>query len=155
VWSRAIRRLAWLAPTLLLSAARADVAVPGAPHKAEVRPDPGQYRIFGKIRSDTCNGQIVLAARTLTIGADRKSVHADVVNRDYQAAFDGQALVATGRFRVPVCGGSTLRERWELRPAVEALAGTLKSEWAEPSDCSRRCVVVFDLQLVPASSAAR
>jgi hypothetical protein len=135
------------------SAARADVAVPGAPRKAEVRPEPGSYRIFGKTRSDTCGGEVILAARTLTIGPGRKAVHADVVDRDYQAASEGEALVATGRFRVPVCGGSSLRERWVLRPALDALAGTLESAWAKPSDCAQRCVVVFDLQLVPIAAS--
>jgi hypothetical protein len=101
------------------------------------------------VESDTCGGQIVLAARSIAVTPSGE-LFADVVDRTYAAAATSGTLVAEGDFPASTCRDGTLHERWAFARAGTGgdLQGVLVSEWPVPGACSRSCSVVIHLLAV-------
>jgi hypothetical protein len=140
------------------------VVVPVAPPSHEaVAPlevaDPlaefvGPYRITGEARSDSCAGVIVLAANAIDVAATGH-LHANVVNRDYEARVEGERLVAEGRFPASTGCDGDIFERWTFEPSAGGLEGELESEWPLPPSCSSHCRVVFAIHATRAGGGRK
>jgi hypothetical protein len=107
----------------------------------------GRYRLQGSPKTDTCGGNIVLAARHIVV-APSHELTADVVERTYAAGAIAGALGAEGAFEASTCEGGKLHERWALARAGRDLEGVLVSEWPVPGDCTRTCRVVFQIRAI-------
>lgn len=124
---------------------------PQPPALAAAPAPAGTFALSGRPTGDGCDGEVVLAARNIRVDPERGSLHADVVDRTYSARWDGERLVAEGRFDVrSACPNSTVFERWELRPSENGgLQGELASTWLRAPGCMQACTIRFAVQAAP------
>lgn len=141
------RQVAEPEPSIALEPAR-PLPPPAPPSLA---PWAGRYALTGQVLEDGCHGAVLLAAGEIEIDAVARTLYADAVDREYDAALEGGALVATGRFPAATpCAESTLYERWELERAEGgALEGELASTWLMWPGCMRVCTIRFGVRGEP------
>jgi len=105
----------------------------------------GVYAIAGAPVADGCGGEIVLAARTITVNPAARTLFADVVNRTYTARVEDGRLIAEGHFQARgTCPETVIFERWILTLTPDGrLEGTLESLWPRAPDCANPCLITF------------
>lgn len=111
----------------------------------------GVYSIAGAPMADGCGGEIYLAAQTITIAPQARTLFADVVNRTYAARVEGQQMIAEGHFEARgTCPETAIYERWVLSMgAGRRLEGSLESLWPRAPTCSNPCLVTFQIAALP------
>lgn len=142
------------APTVTTTQ-EARVVVPTAAPVAVVS-DPleafgGVYSIAGAPMADGCGGEIYLAARTITVEPQARTLFADVVNRTYAARVEGQQMIAEGHFEARgTCPETVIYERWILSMSADGrLEGSLESLWPRAPSCANPCLITFQIMALP------
>jgi hypothetical protein len=109
----------------------------------------GRYALEPSSAANECGDKLYLAAKNISISPP--TMHADVVDRTYNARLEQGVFVADGTFDFAgVCPGTRVFEKWTLQHGpAGTLVGNLESHWSLPPDCQRACVARFGITASP------